>query len=233
MANITIAARDGSGTFSAYIAYPAQTPAPAVVVIQEIFGVNADIRAKCDEWAAQGYVAIAPDLFWRQEANVDLTDKTQAEWDKALALLGGFDLDRGVDDLAATPDIVRADPACNGRAGCVGYCLGGRLAYLMAARTNIDASVGYYAIALDTMLDEAAHIKNPLLLHVAELDKFVPPVARDAVLAHFKGHTLVKTELYAGVDHAFARKNGQHYDAAAATLADARTRDFFARHLKK
>ncbi len=232
MTTITITATDGTGTFTAYMAQPAQTPAPVIIVIQEIFGINADMRAKCDALATEGYIAIAPDLFWRQEPGVELTDQTKAEWDKAFALLGGFSLDKGVDDLAATLAAAKALPGCNGRAGCVGYCLGGRLAYLMAARTNVDASVGYYGIALDTMLDEAAGIKNPLLLHIAELDKFSTPEARDKVAAFFADSKTVTTHVYAGVDHAFARLNGDHYDAAAAALANSRTDAFFKTHLK-
>lgn len=231
MIKTTIAATDGSGRFSAYVALPAKVPAPAIIVIQEIFGVNADMRAKCDVWAQKGYIAIAPDLFWRQEPDVDLTDGSKEEWAKALDLLNGFDLDKGVSDLDATLACARAMPECNGHAGCVGYCLGGRLAYLMAARTTVDASVGYYGIALDTMLDEAANIKKPLMLHVAELDKFVPAQAREKVLSYFKGSATVATHLYTGVDHAFARINGEHYDEAAATLANTRTDTFFAEKL--
>lgn len=232
MTTITITATDGTGTFAAYIAKPAQTPAPVIIVIQEIFGINADMRAKCDALAAEGYIAIAPDLFWRQEAGVELTDQTKAEWDKAFALLNGFSLDKGVDDLAATLATAKALPECNGRAGCVGYCLGGRLAYLMAARTNVDASVGYYGIALDTMLGEATGIRTPLLLHIAEHDKFSTPEARDKVTAYFANSKTVTTQVYQGVDHAFARLNGDHYDAAAASLANSRTDAFFKTHLR-
>jgi carboxymethylenebutenolidase len=232
MNNISITATDGTGTFSAYIATPAQTPAPAVIVIQEIFGINADMRAKCDALAQQGYLAIAPDLFWRQEPGVDITDKSEAEWAKAKALLNGFDLNKGVEDLNATLETIRKNPNNNDKVGCVGYCLGGRLAYLMAARTNIDASVSYYGIALDTMLNESPNIKNPLLLHVAELDKFVPPMARDAVLNHFKNSQIVTSHLYKDVDHAFSRYKGEHYNEAAAILANTRTAAFFEQHLK-
>lgn len=227
-----INAKDDTGNFAAYVAMPTKTPAPAIVVIQEIFGVNADMRAKCDNLAAQGYIAIAPDLFWRQEPGVDITDKSEAEWKKAFALFNGFDVSKGVEDLAATLDTVKTMPECNGKAGAVGYCLGGKLAYLMAARTNVDAAVGYYGVALDTLLGESNAITKPLMLHMAELDKFVPADARDKILNHFKGSTAVTTHLYNGVDHAFARINGDHYNEAAAKLANQRTDDFFAKYLK-
>lgn len=228
----TIAAQDGSGKFSAYLAMPSKTPAPAIIVIQEIFGVNADMRGKCDALAQQGYIAIAPDLFWRQEPDVDITDKSEAEWKRAFALFNGFDVAKGVEDLAATLDAVKNMPEYSGKAGAVGYCLGGKLAYLMAARTGVDAAVGYYGVALDTLLGESGNIKNPLMLHMAELDKFVTADARDKIITHFKGGTVVTTHLYEGVDHAFARINGDHYDEAAAKLANSRTDDFFAKHLK-
>lgn len=225
-----IQAKDGSGSFNAYVAMPAKLPAPAIILIQEIFGINADMRAKCAEFADKGYIAIAPDLFWRQEPGVDLTDKTKAEWDKAFALLNGFNVDKGVDDLQATLDAAKALKDCTGKVGCVGYCLGGKLSYLMAARTKIDASVGYYGVGLDQLLSE--EITAPLLLHIAELDKFSTPEARDKVVAHFKDCGCVTTYVYPSVDHAFARKNGEHYDADAANLANSRTDAFFTQHLK-
>lgn len=232
MTMVTIAAKDGSGTFNAYIAKPQVLPAPVIILIQEIFGVNADMRAKCDNFAKEGYIAICPDLFWRQEPGVDITDKTKAEWDKALALLNGFDVNKGVEDLIATLDVARALQGSNGKVGCVGYCLGGKLAYLMAARSDVDASVGYYGIGLDALLNEAANIRKPLMLHIAELDKFFPAAARDKVIAHFKDSKIVNTYLYKDVDHAFARQNGEHYDSVAAALANTRTDEFFAQVLK-
>jgi carboxymethylenebutenolidase len=232
MASITLSATDGSGTFSAYIAKPAKLPAPAILLIQEIFGVNADMRKKCDDFAAQGYIAVCPDLFWRQEPGVDITDKTKAEWDKAMQLLSGFDNDKGIADLKAALDAIRAMPDCNGKVGTVGYCLGGKLAFLMAARSSVDASVGYYGIQLDEFAPEAAHIRKPTLLHMAELDKFSSPEKREKALSVFKNYPEVTALVYPGVDHAFARINGEHYDAAAATLANERTDDFFAAQLK-
>lgn len=232
MTMLTIAATDGSGTYEAYVAMPSLTPAATIIVIQEIFGVNIDMRQKCDNFAKQGYIAICPDLFWRQKPNVQLSDKTDAEWQQAFALLQGFNLDFGIADLNATLKVARSLPETNGRVGCVGFCLGGKLAYLMASRTDIDASVSYYGIGLDALLSEASHISNPLILHVAELDKYVPADARELLLNHFENHPNVKAYLYKGVDHAFSRFNGSHYNAAAATLAHSRTDQFFKEHLK-
>lgn len=233
MTMITIPAKDG-GTFGAYIAFPAaKTQAPALIVIQEIFGVNAELRAKCDELARAGFVTCAPDLFWRQEPGVQLTDKTDAEWQKAFGFYNGFDVDKGVEDLRATLHVLKGHAATTGQVGCVGYCLGGKLAYLMAARTKIDCAVSYYGVGLEGLLDESASIKKPLMLHIAELDKFVPPAAQDTINKGLKNNPLITVHSYPGVDHAFARGQGQHYDEAAAKQANARTLDFFRAHLAR
>lgn len=223
---LTIDAADGTGSFSAYVAKPAAGTGPGVVVIQEIFGVNADVRQKCDDWAAKGYVAIAPDLFWRQEPGIELTDQSEAEWQRAFQLYQGFDVDAGVADLKATIAAIRAQSS--GKVGTVGYCLGGLLAYLCATRTDADANVGYYGVGIDGKLDEAGAITRPLMLHIACADKFVDDAAQQRLHAGLDGHPKVTLMDYPGLDHAFTRLRGQHYDAAGATLANARTEGFFA-----
>jgi carboxymethylenebutenolidase len=225
----TITTPDGS--FSAYVARPAKTPAAAIVVIQEIFGVNAVMRAIADDLASQGYLAVCPDLFWRIEPGVDISDKTEEEWKKAFGYFNAFDVDAGVKDIEATIAAVRNDPGCNGKVGAVGYCLGGLLAYLTAARTDIDASVSYYGVGIDGKLGEAAQIRRPLLMHIAEEDGFVPKEAQAAIKSALAGNPSVEIHSYAGCDHAFSRRGGQHYDKAAAGLANARTLDFFRNNL--
>ena len=226
---ISIQVPDGS--FSAYVARPAAARAPAVVAIQEIFGVNAVMREVCDQLAAHGYLAICPDLFWRLEPGVDISDKTQAEWDKALDLMGRFDVDQGIEDIRATIDQIRADPGCSGKVGAVGYCLGGRLAFLTATRTDADASVGYYGVGIENYLGEAEKLAHPLMLHIAEEDGFVPKEAQALIIAGLKDHPQVEIHTYPGRDHAFARPGGAHYDAADATRANGRTLQFFKQHL--
>lgn len=229
--DINIKNPDG-GDFTACLSLPVSgVPAPAIIVIQEIFGLNHDVRSKCNEWAAKGYVAIAPDLFWRQEPHIQLTDKTPEEWEIALKLLKGFDLNKGIFDLNLTLQFIRTHPACNRRVGAVGYCLGGKLAYLMATRTDVDASVGYYGVDLGRFMPEEVHIKNPLVLHIAEEDKFVTKDEQAQIKAALEPNPHVTVYSYAGVDHAFSRKEGTHYDAAAATLANTRTAEFFAQQL--
>lgn len=229
--SLTITA-DNGGTFDAYIARPnGNGPFPAIIVIQEIFGVNADLRTKCDDFAKQGYIAVSPDLFWRQEPGVQLTDQTDEEWAKAKSLLQGFHVDFGVEDLKATLMAVRTLHDCNGKVGTVGYCLGGRLAYLMATRSNADGNIGYYGVTLESYLNESNNIQAPLMLHIADQDSFSTPEARAEVKRGLELNPHVTIHSY-DADHAFARENGQHYDAASATLANQRTADFFAQTLK-
>jgi carboxymethylenebutenolidase len=227
---ITIAATDGTGSFGAYVAKPANGSGPAIVVIQEIFGVNADVRAKCDAWADNGYVALAPDLFWRQEPGVQLTDKSEAEWQKAFQLYQGFAIDSGIEDLKATVGAARSHST--GKVGTVGYCLGGLLAYLMATRSDADANVGYYGVGIEGRLDEAAAVRAPLMLHIATADAYVAPEAQAQIHAALDGKPHMTVLDYAGLDHAFTRIGGQHYDEAGSTLANARTEGFFAAALR-
>ncbi len=232
MPDIQIDAPDG-GTFGAYLAEPAGTgTAPGMLVIQEIFGVNANVRAICDDYAAAGYVALAPDLFWRQEPGVELDSTTKEGWDRAMQFFQGFSETKGTEDLITALAMLRTHPRVTGKVGAVGYCLGGKLAYLMATRSNVDASVGYYGVGIDGSLGEASAITRPLMLHIAQNDSFCPPEAQRAIREGLAPITHVTVHPYPGVEHAFARKGGDHYDATAATLADQRTADFFAANLE-
>ncbi len=230
MPDIMLSGPDGQ--FSAYLAAPEPAAGPGIVVIQEIFGVNADMRAHCDALAQDGYFALCPDLFWRQEPGVQITDQTEAEWQKAFALFNGFDVDLGVADLKLALAHLRGVDGCTAKVGSIGFCLGGLLAYLMATRTDADCNVAYYGVGIQDRLAEAAQIRTPTLLHIAEEDEFVPRDAQQAVIAHFADNPLVTTQLYPGVGHAFARTAGVHFDAAATELAAQRTRDHFAAHLR-
>ena len=230
MTEVTIRAADG-GSFKAYLAAPKSGKGPGIVLIQEIFGVNKVMRDLADGFAAAGYAVMCPDLFWRQEPGVDITDQSKAEWDKAFKLFQGFNTDKGVDDLKSTLAALRQHPACSGKAGSVGYCLGGKLAYLMATRSDSDANVGYYGVGIQDLTGEAKSIRKPLLLHIAGKDQFVPPEAQAKVHAALDGNPHVTLHDYPAQDHAFARVGGQHYDTAAAQTANRRTADFFKKHL--
>jgi carboxymethylenebutenolidase len=226
---IRIKASDGSGDFAGYLATPAAGTGAALIVIQEIFGVNPDVRAKCDAWAGQGYVALAPDLFWRQEPGVDITPKSEADWQRAFKLYEGFTLDTGVADVQSGITLLRS-MGCK-KVGTVGFCLGGAIAYLCATRSDADANVSYYGVGIEKALDEAARIHAPLLLHIAMADEYVPPEAQAQIHAALGSHPEVALHDYADQKHAFSRIGGDHYHEPSATLANTRTAALFAKAL--
>jgi carboxymethylenebutenolidase len=189
------------------------------------------MRDICDDLAHLGVIAVCPDLFWRQEPGIDITDQTQAEWDRAFQLYQGFNEADGIADLKATIAVARGLEDANGQVATLGYCLGGKLAYLCATRTNADCNIGYYGVGIEAALDEATAISKPLMLHIAEQDQFCPPDAQAKIKAALGGHPQVTLHSYPGVDHAFARAGGAHYDQAAADLANDRTREFLDTHL--
>jgi carboxymethylenebutenolidase len=227
---ITLKSFDG-GEFDAYLALPAGGYGPGIVVEQEIFGVNEYMRNVCDWYAAHGFVAICPDLFWRQEPGIQLTDQTDAEWQKAFALYQGLDEAKAVEDSSAAVAFLRQHPACSGRVGAVGFCLGGKLAYLLTVRFKPDCAVGYYGVGIERALNEAANLGSPLMLHVAGKDEYCPPAAQKQIHATLDSNPLVTIHDYPENDHAFGRPGGKHYDAASAELANLRTLEFFVRTL--
>ncbi|HAE47847.1 MAG: carboxymethylenebutenolidase [Tistrella sp.] len=221
---VQITARDG-GTFDAYLATAQGGSGPALVLIQEIFGVNHLMRYQADCFAAKGFTVIVPDLFWRQEPGVMITDQSEADWQKAFQLFQGFDADKGVEDIAATVDYIRGQSS-TGKVGAIGWCLGGRLAFLTAARTNIDAAVAYYGVALDDNLGEAASMGGKLLMHVAAKDDFVPPESQEKIKSALADNPKVELHVYEGCNHAFARPGGANFVQEAALKADDRTLAF-------
>lgn len=224
----------GTDHFDAYLATPSGDPDKAprggVVVIQEIFGVNGDIKATADWLAQQGYLALAPDLFWRQERHVALSADKDADVQKAFALMTGYDGDLGVADIQASIDYLRA--AGCAKIGTIGFCLGGRMVYLAACRTNGDAHASYYGVGIQDLLAEASNITAPTLIHIAGQDEFVPQDAQAAIAEGLAGHDKAQVHIYAEQDHAFARHGGMHYDAAATELAHGRTLEMFAKVLR-
>ena len=227
---VTVTTLNDDSTFDAYVARPADTPRAAILVIQEIFGVNAGIRRKCDKLAEDGYLAIAPDLFWRLEPGVELDPDVEPEFQRALDLMGKFNQDQGIRDIEATIHYIRAKEGV-AKVGCVGYCLGGRLAYMTAARTDVDASVGYYGVGIDGLLGEKHAIANPLLLHIPTEDGFVDKDTQKAMHEGLDDHPKVTLYDYEGLDHGFATEFGKRRADEAAQLADSRTSEFFAQHL--
>jgi carboxymethylenebutenolidase len=227
-----ITVKGQGGTFAAYIARPKTSPAPAVVVLQELFGVNADIRKTCDELAEQGFLAVAPDLFWRQEPGVDLNVTSEADWRHGLRLYSAYDRDAGAKDVKDTIDAVRSLPEGNGKVAVLGYCLGALMVFLTAVRYDgIDAAVAYHGGDTEKYLGELDGLTAPLLMHLAEEDEFISKAAQAEIKAALASRPNATVYSYPGQHHAFARHNGAHYDAAAAALANGRTSEFLHQHI--
>lgn len=227
---ITIEGRDGP--FGAYVSKPSSTPAPAVVVLHEVFGVNADIRRHCDELAQQGFLAVAPDLFWRLEPGVDLGVTSDEDWQHGFRLYQAFDRDAGARDAKDTVDAVARLPECSGKVALLGYCLGGLMTFLTAARNQVDAGVAFHGGETEKYLGEADGLRAPLLMHLAEEDEYMPKEAQAAIRSALGYKPNVTIYSYPGQYHAFWRNGGTHHDAAAAALANQRTSEFLHQQLK-
>jgi carboxymethylenebutenolidase len=220
--------------FPAYVSMPATTAGAAIIVIPEIFGLNPGIRQKCDQLAQAGYLAVAPDIFWRFAPGVELDPDIESELQEAFGYFGQYDADDGVRDIEATIHAIRKGISSHApvqKVGTVGYCLGGRLAYMAATRTDITASVGYYGVMIDQMLNESHAIADPLMLHIPTADHFVGPEAQAAIHAGLGNHPKVTLYDYDGLDHGFATEMGDRRNEAGAQLADTRTAAFFTEHL--
>lgn len=222
MASITIKATDGAGSFSAFIVEPKTRPAGVVVLIQEIFGVNQAMR-DIAAWVADiGFIAACPDLFWRIQPGIDITDKTDAEWKQAFELFQKFDQAKGIADLKTTLAAARSLPGSNGKVGTMGYCLGGRLAFMMAEQSDADINVSYYGVGLDDLLDDLGKVTKPLVVHIADRDEYFPAEGRARVATAVKHNSLIACYNY-DANHAFARVGGVHWDGRCATIANGRS----------
>jgi len=228
--NTTIPTLDGKSSFPAYVARPEGAPRGAIIVVQEVFGVEAGIMKKADAWATRGYLAVAPDVFWRQEPGVELDADVPEQFQKAISLMMAHDMNLGIQDIEATIHWIRREQGV-AKVGLVGFCMGGKVAYMAATRTDIDASVGYYGVGIDQMLGESHAIANPLMLHVPTADGFVPPEAQKAMHEGLDANPHCTLHDYQGLDHGFAAEIGTRRNEEAAALADRRTAEFFTAHV--
>ena len=226
---IQIKAADG-GTFAGYLALPSSARAPALVMLPEVFNTNPHIRSVVDGYAAAGFVVLAPDVYWRQEAGnyLPYTDEGRA---KAQSLRARLDTNQFVHDLGDTVAALRARPECTGKVGVMGFCLGGKFAYLASTRLPIEAAVSYYGVQIDEHLDEADRLKCPILMHFAENDPHVPPATVAAIQARMGGWDNVGIHVYPGTEHGFNRQGYPPYNEAAAAQARQRTLAHFNRLL--
>lgn len=220
---IDIKTLDKAQTFRGYLAVPASGKGPGLVLGQEIFGVNANMRAVADLYAEEGYVVLVPDLFWRMERDVDL-GYTEQDFAKAIDLFQRLDFDLAVDDISASFAKLNTLHQVEGdQFGFVGFCMGGKLAYLTATRTKAACSVGFYGMGIENYLDEVDNIRGRLVLHFAENDAYCDAQARAKISSALKGHKGSEIYVYPNVDHAFARAGSDHFDKPAALMAHERT----------
>lgn len=232
MTDITIPTLDGH-TFGAQLSLPGDDHGPGLILVRGLFSTSERMAYLGEMYAKQGFVVVAPEIFHRQgDATACCADDTP-DWDRANSLYKNFDVEAGVRDMLATLAFLRAYPVCAGsKIGVVGYCLGCRLAYLLAARSDIDACVGFYGVGLENMLDEAADIRAPSLFHFAEADKLLPPSARQKIIRAIMRNPVITHHTYPGAEHGFARETAPTYHPDQAALATQRTIDFLSQHLK-
>jgi carboxymethylenebutenolidase len=223
---VRVPSSDGDA-FDAYLSVPEDGAGPGVVMIPEIFGVNPGLRQCADLFASQGYTVLAPDIFWRLERNVEL-DYGKTSYEKAFALHHAFDYEQGVADMDDAIEWLRGQSFCTGKICATGFCLGGTMAYLAAARSNIEAAAGYYGTRIQNFLGDAAKIDRPLLLHFGADDHTTPPEIRDPILAAINGNANITPFIYEGAGHAFANPGRPDtYIDSTTSLAHQRTFELF------
>ncbi len=227
---IRIPAGDGASV-EAYLARPeGEGPWPGIVILAEVYNANHWVRAVADGYAKQGYICLAPDLYWRQEPGRYL-DYNPEDQKIARELGYAMDLDAFTGDMKDYVAALTGRADCTGRVGTVGFCLGGKLVYLAIARDVVDAGVAYYPVQLDKFLDEAKTVARPLMMHFAELDQHVPTETVEAVKAALANKPNVAIHYYLGADHGFNRFGYPPFHEASAKLALERSLDFLKRNL--
>lgn len=222
---VQIPAKDG-GEFSGYLALPPTGKGPGILLIQEIFGVNAHIRAVADQYAMDGFVVLAPDIFWRQEPGVDI-GYDEKSFEKGFGLMQGMDFPLAVQDLASAAEFLKGRGEVTGKVASLGYCMGGMLSYLTGTNPGVvDAAVCYYGGGIHTALDRAPQAKIPMLMHFAEKDGFIPNEAVEQIKSAFANNNDVAIHTYPEVDHGFNCWARAMYNQPAAALARGRTLEF-------
>lgn len=229
MSMIQLHTADGQ-KFDAYFAKASSDDAPGLVLIQEIFGINQSMRTAANQWSALGFNVLVPDLFWRQQPGVVLEPRIEAEFAQGVELMQAMDQDVAVQDLDLARDWLSKNCG-HDRVGALGYCLGGRLVIKMADASPIKCAVSYYGVGLENIVPEISSQAAPSLLHIAELDSYVPTDKRKVILDQVTARENWEAYVYPGCDHAFARPGGAHWVDAAAQLAEGRSLAFMKRFL--
>jgi len=219
-----------NGSFQAYLAVPHIGKGPGIILLQEIFGVNEHIRAVADQYAADGYVVLVPDLFWREGAHIELGYE-EAGWKRALELMQATDNEHALEDITATVAALRARPEVEGKIASIGYCFGGRLSYRTAAAGLVDAAIAYYGGGIQNQLSLADQIKVPLLMHFGGQDSHIPPEAVQQIAQCFEDREEVEIHIYPGAEHGFNCTHRSSYHQRAATQAHGNSLIFLSENL--
>ncbi len=213
--------------FAGYLALPPAGSGPGLLLFQEIFGVNDHIRRVAEQYALDGFVVLAPDVFWRQAPKVDLGYGPE-DRPRAMELMKGYGADAASSDIAAGLMALRSRPEVgSAKVGAFGYCMGGRLAYLAAAGSDIAAAVAFYGGGIHGQLDRAATVSCPIQFHYAERDDNIPLTAVDQVRQTFSGKP-ADVYVYPGAHHGFNCWARGSYHAPSAALAHGRALGFLA-----
>jgi carboxymethylenebutenolidase len=219
-------------TFMGYLAMPEHKVGPGIVLLHDQFGIHDGLRAKADTLSQKlGMFVLIPDLYWRQQPCLNLNPARQQDQDKARSLTGALDLESGATDTLDTLIALREIGGCTGRVGVLGYGPGARLAFLAAARCDVNASVAYYPAGIDEFLNEAIKITNPMLLHLAGKDEYVSDDTRNKIISSFSDYFMITNRVYPDAQHDFARPGSPTFDRENAALADKRTEEFLAANL--
>ena len=206
------------GKFGAYLAIPHTRKGPGIVLIQEIFGVNEHIRSVAEQYAADGYLVLVPDLFWRNGHRIELT-YDEAGWKRAVELMNATDIDKAQKDIELTIDALKAQPGLDGGIASIGYCFGGLLSYLTAANGLVDMAIAYYGGGIQNQLDRADEIQVPLLMHFGEKDSHIPLEAVEQIAERFENNENVEIVVYPEAEHGFNCSHRDSYNQRSAAEA--------------
>ncbi|HSR24264.1 MAG TPA: dienelactone hydrolase family protein [Candidatus Eisenbacteria bacterium] len=226
----SVTAGDAAG-LPCHLAIPASGRGPGVLVLQEIFGVNDYVRGRCETLAGLGYVAMAPDLYWRLEPGVEIAHD-EAGLQRAFGYLQRLDEPLAVRDAGAALDRLRGLPEVTGTAGVLGFCMGGRIGYHVTARFRPDAAVLYYGSGTADALELAGEIRCPVLFHFGGDDQYLPAEQVERIRAAFRGRDDLEFDVQPGAGHAFDNYLAPMFHVAHARRAAwALTEDFLRRRL--
>lgn len=218
------------GKFGAYLAIPHTQKGPGIVLIQEIFGVNEHIRSVAEQYAADGYLVIAPDLFWRSGHRIELT-YDEAGWKRAVELMNATDVGKAQKDIELAIDALKAQPGLDGGIASIGYCFGGLLSYHTAANGLVDVAIAYYGGGIQNQLDRADEIEVPLLMHFGEQDSHISLEAVEKIAERFDNNDNVEIVVYPEAEHGFNCSHRDSYNQRAAAEAHGNTLIFLGMEL--